>query len=113
MKDYFYLEKINGALRIGDRLKEINPSYELCYNKKNVEIEVYIKNNNGLEFAFSSPYGTEVDSRLISYARKTSVIRADKIIEEIEENNKKILENEEKMKLEQKKERLKKIMKGL
>ena len=59
-----------------------------------------------------SPFET-LDARLISYARKTRVERADKIFREIEEENEKIKQTQEKAVMESREEKLKKLKKVL
>lgn len=95
-----FLEKLDGAMSIGTRLKEIDLSYELFYNKKTKRIEVYSCKNGARSLAFVSPFGLDVDARLIRFARRTRSERAADIIKEIEEDNKKLIEKSQKEEIE-------------
>ena len=101
-----YLEKVGDMFRVEERLKEIDPTYEVFYNKKDKRFEVYSKKAGLVSLAFISPFDS-LDARLISYARKTRAERADKIIKEIEEENEKIEKANEKLASDFKKEKVK------
>lgn len=112
MKDF--LVKVGDQFRVEERLREIDPSYEVFYNKKDKRFEVYSKRAGESFLAVVSPY-SELDARLVSYVRKTRVERVKDIIKEVEENNEKIERKavEEKEKIKQDKiNELKKKLKG-
>lgn len=110
MKDY--LVKVGDQFRIEERLREIDPSYRLFYNKKDKRYEVYSAKNGAISIAFISPY-SELDVRLITYARRTRVERMEKLLKEIEEENKQLEQKQEKEKLEAKKMMIKEKLKAV
>lgn len=72
----------NDLFDVAARLKSVNENYIVYYNAAKRRYEVY----DGDNFAFVVPY-SELDSRTVDYARKTSRQNADKLFEEIERNN--------------------------
>ena len=88
-----YLIKTGDLFGVERRLKEIDGTYEVFYNKKLKRFEVYAKRMGKSFLAVVSPYET-LDIRLVSYVRKTRVERADALAKEIEEENEKALKRE-------------------
>lgn len=103
MKDY--LVKVGDQFRVEERLKEIDSSYEVFYNKKVGRFEVYSTKGGARNLAFVSPFDT-LDARLVRHARATRAERFEKIISEVEENNRKF---EEKALVDAEKSRQEKI----
>jgi len=103
------LVKVKDMFMIYQRLKDIDPSYTLCFNKENFKYEVYCFKNGKLEYAFTSPYDS-VDNRLLLYAKRTRIERIDEILEEIEENNDKLCKDEEEIKTQKPKAKLESII---
>lgn len=86
-----YLEITEDVYLIGKRLKEIDRSYIILYNLDKKSYEVHSQGRGKGSYCFTVPYDI-LDARTITYTRKTSVERRDKIIEEIEINNQKLYE---------------------
>ena len=110
MKDF--LVKVGDQFRVEERLREIDPSYEVFYNKKVGRFEVYATKNGVKSLAFVSPFA-ELDCRLVRHARVTRAERAADVLREIEENNKKIEEANKKVAEEIKREKIAEIKKRL
>lgn len=72
---------------ICERLKEIDQSYHVIFNVERNKFEVHSNLQRGNSYCFTIPYNT-LDDRTIEFARKTRVSRMDKIIEEIDYQNK-------------------------
>ena len=102
------LEKPGDVFFIERRLKEINPRYELYFNKLTKKHEVYILQGDRLVLQFVCPYDS-LDARLIRYARQTSVKNLDKIIKQIETDNENLLKKEEEQKRVLAKEKAKEL----
>ena len=86
----------NGVFNIQKRLKRIDKTYYVVYNKKTKEYEVHsTKQKNS--YCFSFPY---YDMRLISYAMKTSVKNFSQIMEDIKLNNEQIELNSKREKID-------------
>lgn len=68
------------------RIKELDPSYYIVYNFQNNKFEVHSNYQRGNSFCFIVPFDA-LDARVLEYARKTSVARKDKLIEEIDREN--------------------------
>lgn len=72
----------NDLYDVAARLKSVNENYVVYYNAAKRRYEVYERD----VLAFVSPY-SQLDCRIVDYARKTARQNADKIFEEIEQNN--------------------------
>ncbi len=80
----------NDCYFICQRLKEIDPSYEVFYNNGHFEVHSFEQIKNS--YCFTVPFD-KLDSRTIDYALKTRSNNRDKIIAEIEKNNQLVYEN--------------------
>ena len=78
----------NDVFDICDRLKEIDYNYFIVYNTKKNRFEVH-NSAQKQTFCLVVPFN-KLDARLVGYTRKTRRENAEKIIKEIEENNKKL-----------------------
>lgn len=68
------------------RIKELDQSYYVVYNFQSNKFEVHSDSQRGNSLCFVVPFD-KLDARTVEYARKTSVARKDKIIEEIDREN--------------------------
>ena len=87
MKDN--LRRIGDVFMVEQRLKEIDPGYEIYYNLIKKRYEVHNAASRGDSLVLVCPYDA-VDSRLIGLVRKTRVERADALFREMEEENERI-----------------------
>lgn len=69
---------------IANRLKEIDPSYEVRYNAKKGRFELY--GGRKKELIIRLPFD-KLDARTVEYVRKTRIERIKQILEEIERHN--------------------------
>lgn len=98
MKDY--LVKPGDVFGVEKRLQEIDPGYQIFYNKKMNRFEVHNLNQKSKDtLAIVVPF-VEIDSRLIHFVRKTRVENARQLFMEIENNNLKLVEEENKKQAE-------------
>ena len=81
---------------ISKRIKQIDLGYYVVYNTELCKFEIHNSNQIGSTYCLTLPY-TELDERTLNYVAKTRSINVEKILEEIENNNK-IQENQEKRK---------------
>lgn len=84
MKDYILINDDN--FDISSRLKEIDKSYYLVYSISRKCYEVHSNEQVQNSYCFTVPFDT-LDERTILFALKTRSTNRDKLIEEIEENN--------------------------
>lgn len=77
----------NDVFDIASRLKEIDATYDVRYNKITKKFELHGGKPYGLILVF--PY-ERLDQRALVHARKTRIERLAQIIEEIDMNNAKI-----------------------
>lgn len=85
-----YLEIIeNDLFNIATRLKEIDKNYFLVRNKKLNRFEVHNSRNKGNTLCVVCPF-EQADNRLVRLVNKTRVENSVELLEEIENNNKKI-----------------------
>ncbi len=82
---------IGDVFFICQRLKEVDESYEVYFNLSTKSYEVHSNKQQKNSYCFKVPYPI-LDERTIDYAIKTRAENRDKIIEEIELNNKLIEE---------------------
>lgn len=71
---------------ICQRLKEVDKSYEVYYNRSQDCYEVHSKEQYKSTYCFKVPYKV-LDERTIDYAIKTRSENRDKLIAEIERDN--------------------------
>lgn len=80
------LIKISGDLYgISERLKEIDERYELFFNAKRNRYEIYI----GGALQLAAPFD-RLDCRMLDYALKTRIANREKLILEVERDNKRL-----------------------
>ncbi|MEG2540512.1 MAG: hypothetical protein RSB59_01880 [Clostridia bacterium] len=80
-----WLEKIDCDLfDIAHRLKEIDGRYQLYFNRKLKRFEIYV----GEALQIAVPF-TTLDARTLEHTRKTRVENLRRLMEEIEEENRK------------------------
>ena len=71
---------------ISQRIKEVDPSYEIYFNTDTKSYEVHSNQQVKNSYCFKVPYQT-LDERTITFAHKTKVENMDAVIKEIERNN--------------------------
>lgn len=77
----------NDVFDIADRLREVDPGYRVNYNQKKGKFELYGGRDEGYLLTF--PYD-RLDERAVIHARKTRAERLNKLIEEIDAENKRL-----------------------
>lgn len=93
-----YLKEVKDIFNIHQRIREIDDGYRIFYNTKLSRFEIHNLNQKKDTFALVVPYD-QIDARVITLVRKSRVENFDKIINEIEESNEKILKKEKDAKL--------------
>ena len=95
------LEINSDALNVVKRLKEINNTYRLFYNKKTKKYMLYQIKNELLPkmYCLTFPFN-QIDERMIEYTLKSEVQNRKAILEEIEKSNALLLKKEQKQFLE-------------
>lgn len=87
-----HLVKIeNDVFFICQRLKKIDSSYMVYYNLSDGFYEVHSSAQVKNSYCFKVPY-SQLDERTLDYAIKTRAENRDKLLEEIESNNRMINE---------------------
>lgn len=74
---------------IADRLKEIDDGYFIVRDYKSGKFQVHHREQRGSTLALTLPYD-RLDFRTISLVRRTRAERKQKLLDEIEEYNKKL-----------------------
>ena len=87
------IEIKSDALDIVKRIKKIDKNYKLFYNTKKDAFELHNQKQLFSSFCLSFPYKF-IDERMVDYTLKTRSQNKDKIFKEIEEQNKKLIEEE-------------------
>ncbi|MBO4381144.1 MAG: hypothetical protein J5815_03210 [Clostridia bacterium] len=78
-----YLQKIDNDLySIADRLKEIDPRYELFWNRRAHRFEIYAQGVLQIAVPFD-----RLDERTVRLSRETRLENAERLIRGIEEEN--------------------------
>jgi len=85
----YLIEIKNDCFCICERLKDVDESYKVFFNLKRRCFEVHSFLQHGSTYCFTVPY-SELDERTIDFALKTRSENREKIIMEIEENNRKV-----------------------
>lgn len=75
---------------IAKRLKSIDKSYVLYFNRKYKRFEIYARGAMQMALPFE-----KLDCRTLEYARKTRIENIEKMLKEIEANNEKIQKEKE------------------
>ena len=91
MKNLLKIEK--DCYFIVERIKEVDPSYEIYYNLMASCFEVHSNAQARDSYCFRIPY-PELDSRTIDLAYKTRVANLDALIKEMDKNNDILYEKE-------------------
>lgn len=84
------MEKViikNDVLSVAKQIKQIDSNYILVFNNKNLRFEVYYKNLSNLQVVL--PFNA-LDGRSVRFVAQTKVENSKKLIQEIEEYNKKL-----------------------
>ena len=89
---------------ICQRLREIDDSYFVVYNKNSRAFEVHSSDQVGGTFCFVVRYD-DLDDRTLDYARRTRAERQNQVIEELDRENARLEREFEKRVLESKEER--------
>ena len=71
---------------IAQRLKEVDSSYEVYFNKNTQSYEVHSNQQKKGSYCFRVPFD-QLDERTIIHAKRTRIENRDKIIAEIEKEN--------------------------
>lgn len=103
MKNLIKIE--NDCFFICQRIKEVEPSYEIYFNIDSSSYEVHSKTQVKNSYCFKIPY-SQLDDRVIDFAYKTKVENMDEIIKEIDKHNQLLYEKELKTQVESMKEAL-------
>ena len=89
----FYMQKIiinNDLYNISNRIKLIDKDYFIVYNFQNNKFEIHNYKNARNTYSLTIPYSV-LDNRTIDYVQKTHISNIDKILNEMENNNQKLL----------------------
>ena len=89
----FYMQKIiinNDLYNISNRIKLIDKDYFIVYNFQNNKFEIHNYKNAKNTYSLTIPYSV-LDNRTIDYVQKTHISNIDKILNEMENNNQKLL----------------------
>ena len=89
-------EILNDVFFISDRIKEIDENYKIYFNSEKNKFEIHNIGQIGDSYCLTVPF-QYLDGRTLEFVRKTLSINGEKIIEEIDRNNKKIEEIKEKI----------------
>ena len=77
----------NDVYNIAKRIKEIDKFYYIVFNTSNNKFEVHNSNQNGGSFCLTLPY-TFLDERTLNLVNQTRVENIERILNEIENENK-------------------------
>lgn len=103
MKNLIKIE--NDCYFICQRIKEVDPSYEIYFNLDNSCYEVHSSEQVKNSYCFKVPF-SQIDDRTIEFAYKTKVANIDEIIAEIDRENQLLYEKEVKKQVNSLKEAL-------
>ncbi len=103
MKNLIKVE--NDCCFICQRIKEVDPSYQIFYNTSTSSYEVHSSEQVKNSYCFKVPY-PQLDARVIEFAYKTKVANIDALIAEIDKNNQLLYEKELKKQVNSLKEAL-------
>ena len=76
----------NDCFFIAQRLKEVDPTYEIYFNLATGAYEVHSNGQAKSTYCFKVPYGV-LDERTIIFARKTRTQNINAILNEIDKEN--------------------------
>ncbi|MBQ9791098.1 MAG: hypothetical protein IJW28_00770 [Clostridia bacterium] len=80
----------NDLYNISNRIKLIDKDYFIVYNFQNNKFEIHNYKNARNTYSLTIPYSV-LDNRTIDYVQKTHISNIDKILNEMENNNQKLL----------------------
>lgn len=86
-----YQEIKSDLFNIVKRIKSINPKYYVLYNHKKKKFEIHFKRSKNT-YELTIPFDT-LDARTVNFVMKTRMENQKKLLEEIEESNKKLQGN--------------------
>ena len=86
----------NDVFFISDRIKEIDENYKIYFNSKKNKFEIHNIGQFGGSYCLTVPF-QYLDFRTIDLVKKTLSINGEKLLKEIDLNNKKINEINEKI----------------
>ena len=72
-----------------DRIREIDGSYFVVRNYKTKKFEVHAENKRGTSLVLVLPFD-RLDCRTVDHVRRTRVERVEKLLKEMEEENKRV-----------------------
>lgn len=101
MKKQILLE--NDPFYISSRIKEVDENYFFVFNSKEKRFELHNSAQKGSTFALVVPYEV-LDERAIFLARKTRKENIDKLVREMDEENRRCEESLKKQAFEQMRE---------
>jgi len=90
MKNKFLIEINNDVLNIVEAIKQIDSRYKVFYNTNKSRFELYTLKGLNLNFELICPY-TTLDNRFLLKVKQTRIENAEKLIEQMERDNKKLL----------------------
>ncbi len=90
MRNYLLVD--NDVYFISQRLKEIDFRYFILFNLKKHKYEVHSLGQIGGSYCFTLPFDC-LDARAISFTLKTKSENIEKLVKEIDEENKKLEKN--------------------
>ena len=88
------------CLDICSRIKNIDDSYYIIFNTSKEKYEVHSNNQPFSSYCFTSPF-ISLDERLLNYALKTRRENKEKLIAEMEKENQKLIQNQQKQQKQQ------------
>jgi len=88
------IELTHDVYEISKRIKKIDKDYYVVYNTSTRKFEVHNSSQIGTTYCLTLPY-SNLDERTLNYVAKTRSVNIEKILEEIETENK-IKESENK-----------------
>ena len=89
-------EILNDVFFISDRIKEIDENYKIYFNSEKNKFEIHNIGQIGDSYCLAVPF-QYLDLGAIDLVKKTLSINGEKLLEEIDLNNKKISEINEKI----------------
>ena len=98
-------EILNDVFFISDRIKEIDENYKIYFNSEKNKFEIHNIGQIGDSYCLTVPF-QYLDFRTVDLVKKTLSINGEKLLEEIDLNNKKISEINEKINFNKAKDQL-------
>lgn len=82
-----HLKLTHDVYEISKRIKNLDRGYYIVYNTSTCKFEVHNFNQLHTSYCLTLPYAN-LDERTLNYVAKTRSVNIEKILEEIENNNK-------------------------